>query len=174
MRFRLSLTLLVAVILACMSSQRSIGADEPDGGPRFIGDPSVAISVVLQSDRSIESPTSPVLLKIKMTNTSAKLMLFNDSPAWDFFYLRVTYANGTVIPKNIDEVHTRGYFFDGRASYLQPGETHFFQGELSGCLSPLSAFRYKLSTPGTYHILAYRPFIDGHKISSNEISISVK
>jgi hypothetical protein len=115
-----------------------------------------------------------VLLKIKMTNTSAKLIRFNDSPAWDFFYLRVTDATGTVIPKNIDEVHTIGYRFDGRATYLQPGETYFFQGELSGRLSPLSAFGYKLSDPGTYHIVAYKPFIDGSKMSSNEITITVK
>jgi len=174
MRFRLSLILLVALILAFLSSQRSIGADVSDGGPPFIGDPSVSISVVLQSDRSIESPTSPLLLKMKMTNTSANLMRFNDAPAWDFFYLRVTDANGTVIPKNIEEVHTKGYRFDGRANYLRPGETHFFQGELSECLSPLSAFGYRLSNPGTYHIVAYRPFIDGSEISSNEISITVK
>jgi hypothetical protein len=174
MRFRLSLTLWVAIILAFMSSQRSIGADEPDGGPPFIGDPSVSISVVLQSDGSTESPTSPLLLKMKMTNTSARLVRYNDAPASAFFLLRVTDANGTVITKNIVEVHIKAFSFEGKTSVLRPGETHFFQGEMSGCLSPLSAFGYRLSKSGTYHIVAYKPFIDGSKISSNEISITVK
>src|SRR5450755_3054540 len=140
MRFQLSLTLLVAIILAFMSSQRSIGADVSDGGPPFIGDPSVSISVVLQSDKSIESTTDPLLLKMKMTNTSPKLMRYNDGPAWLFFLLRVTDANGTLIPMNIDEVHTKAFSFDGKTSVLRPGETHFFQGEMSDSLSPLSAF----------------------------------
>jgi hypothetical protein len=172
-RFRLTVILLVAIILAFMPGRRSIGADEPDGGPPFIGDPSVSISVVLQSYKSTESPTSPVLLKMKMTNTSAKLVRYNDAPAWDFFLLRVTDANGTVIPKNIVEVHTKAFSFDGKTSVLRPGETHFFQGEMSGCISPLSAFGYRLSNPGIYHILAYRLFIDGSKMSSNGISITI-
>lgn len=111
---------------------------------------------------------------MKMTNTSAKLVRYNDFPASDFFFLSVTDANGNLKPKNIDEVHTKAVSFDGKVSVLRPGETHFFQGEVSGCLSPLSAFGYRLSNPGTYRIVAYRPFIDGSKISSNEISITVK
>lgn len=159
----------IVIPFVMLVSQAAAAGPVPSASPVWVDANPTALTVSIAADRGAYTCDADVSVRISITNTSAKPVLFFTSASFADFNLRVS-ANGASVTPDSSPVRW-AVNLPGRPSVLKPGQTWVERGSQNGYLTNTMAWGFSLRKPSAYTLVAVKQFSNNRELTSNSIVI---